>query len=177
MNDILNQPPTDTMRDWAQGDPFSARHLNEVVAVVRQMITGANPSNQIVTTGIKPTVQRFRVKSVADDHIVCRTWDGKDEGLGDIKVAKPWILRKEPWATSGRTIDGDSVTYDYTDGSEREADNGTTTEEQVIVPRYNEDDEIYAMFGILGDTGVVIDGEELGWLDMNNDGRMWAKKV
>jgi hypothetical protein len=60
----------------------------------------------------------------------------------------------------------------------RTADDGATTETQVIVPAYVVDDVIYAMRGIEGGTNVIDDqNESVEWIDLNLDGRAWAKEA
>ena len=52
------------------------------------------------------------------------------------------------------------------------------TEVQIIVPAYVEDDIIYAMRGIKGGIDTKNDDnpeQNLFWLDLNVDGRAWAK--
>lgn len=110
----------------------------------------------------------FRVKSwLDDDHLVCRTWDGDAEGDTDILVAKPWDLRRTPF--DGLTVNGIAYTYDT--AIRREANDGETTEWQVITPDYYEDAEIYAA---KGRTTVVIDETRLSRLSL--DTRAWAEE-
>lgn len=112
---------------------------------------------------------RFRLKSVASDHLVCRSWDGAAEGAVDVLVAKSFLLRKTPF--DGQSRNG--VAYVYTTDVERVADNGTATETQVVVEPYVVGDEVYATRQPLRGTGV----EGVDWLDDNRDGRAWAKKA
>lgn len=141
---------------------------------------------------IKLPLQRFVVKSVSDDHLVCRLWDGFTEGTVDIKVAKPWDLRKKPFHGKTRTIDGSKYTYTYTSEIERSvnkkdsSNNDLGTETQTIIPRYVatstdtafKGNEIWA---VRCDTGVVLNEgqsseERLTLMDVNVAGRAWAKK-
>jgi len=124
-------------------------------------------------TGTLNRPQQFRVQSVGNDHITCHTWDGTTEGTVDVKVAKPYLLRRTPF--DGETRDG--ITYTYSSAVEREADDGADTEDQVIVDSYIEDDIIYAIRRISGGTDVTVSTVDLQWLDLNIDGRYWAKKA
>src|SRR5688572_13375714 len=42
-------------------------------------------------------VKQFRVKSVQNDHLVCREFSGTTEGSTDIEVAKKHNLRRTGW--------------------------------------------------------------------------------
>ena len=116
-------------------------------------------------------VRQFRVKSVGNDHITCRTWDGTTEGDTDVKVAKPYLLRRTPF--DGETRDG--ITCTYSSACERQASDGVDTEDQVIVDSYIADDIIYAIRVIVGGTDTTVSDEDIMWLDLNVDGRYWAK--
>lgn len=119
-------------------------------------------------------VAQFIVKSVGDDHLVCRTWDGVNEGETDVMIAKPWLLRKTPF--HGLTLNG--KTYSYDSGTARNVDDGNEDEDQVIIPSYTDPSGavIYAVRGVVGGTGVVVESDPVVWLDLNVDGRAWAKK-
>jgi hypothetical protein len=117
----------------------------------------------------------YRFKSMEDDWLVCRTWDGKNEGSKDVLIAKPTKLQ---FSIESETIDGVEVDYSAYDTEKqmRHASSGVdpnkTEEDQVIVPRYLMDDLIYVMPA----RTLVLDADEkdLGLLDMNVDGRAWA---
>lgn len=124
-------------------------------------------------------IARLRVKSVQDDHLVCRTWDGTTEGTYDIKVAKPPTLRKTPYHGKTITFNGSALTFSYSNGFTRTVTKGTSTETQIIVPAYTGTgagyggEEIYAEYC---PTGLLIGGEVVGLVDKNIDGRQWAKQ-
>lgn len=118
-------------------------------------------------------VSQYRIKSVGADHLVCRTWDGTTEGTLDLLVAKPYLLRRTPF--DGQTRDG--ITYTYSSDIAREADDGSTTETQVVVPSWVADDIIYATREVQGGVEAEGGGEELFWVDDNRDGRAWAKEA
>jgi hypothetical protein len=125
--------------------------------------------------GGRTELSLYRFKSMEDDWLVCRTWDGKNEGGKDILIAKPTKLQ---FSIDKETIDGVEVDYsDYdTDAQTRVASSGVapnvTQETQVIVPRYLMDDLIYVM----GAKTLVLDDNDrdLGLIDMNLDARAWA---
>lgn len=121
--------------------------------------------------GVKLSLYRFKVMD--EDFIVCRTWDGTNEGDKDILIAKPTKLR---FSIDTETIDGIVGTYTAYDTTTqtRHASFGSPAveEDQVIVPRYLVDDEIYVM---PARTLIVDDdGKDLGLIDINVDGRAWA---
>jgi len=101
-----------------------------------------------------------------------------------IHVAKPYLLRHTPF--HGKRRDG--LDYNYTSNVARTASKTTlgnppttVTENQVIVPKYVAGDVIYAIgrvFGPRDEFRVSASGPDVvstRWLDMNVDGRFWAK--
>ena len=121
------------------------------------------------------------------DYMLCRTWDGTTEGATMIAVARPFLLRKSVF--DGFLIDGYSYTYASVSQRVKTRDSDDKAETQVIVPAYVNSDTsdirhiIYAATGISGGTKVLETGNELDptkpvtWLDLNVDGRAWAKKA
>lgn len=169
------------------GDPLYAAWLNQLRDAVLAEIVGdgdvvVRRAGSRLTVGLArriPGVQgaivaQFVVASVGDDHLVCRTWDGSNQGDADVLVAKPWLLRKTPF--HGLTLNG--KTYIYDSGTARNVDDGNEDEDQVIIPSYTDPSGavIYAVRGVVGGTGVVVESDPVVWLDLNVDGRAWAKK-
>lgn len=115
-------------------------------------------------------VQMYRVKSVQGDYLTCRTWDGTTEGGSDVYVAKSYKLRT---SIGSAVIDGVPVTYSYPSNVERTATISTSNESQVIVPRYLPNDIIFVASA--NATGVSVSGTPLKLIDLNADGRAWAK--
>lgn len=130
-------------------------------------------------------LQRFKVTNtlpciegpecvVGGDYVVARAWDGTTLGAEDINLAKPYDLRRTPF--DGKTIG--HVTYEYLSNTLRTALNTGQIpfreETQVLVPRLLVGEEIVAQRGILGGTGVVVDGEELVW-EMQSTPRAWTE--
>lgn len=119
---------------------------------------------------------KMKVVTVEGDYLTCKLVE-KIEGttitVGDttINVAKPWELRET--YLDGTTNNG--ITYAYTDGENRNADDGTNDEDQVIVPAYDiHDDVLINAFQVY--TGVTVGSEPVVWEDMNTAGRAWAKQ-
>lgn len=125
-------------------------------------------------------VYRFRLKAVYDDYLECKQLDGTTEVGSIVKVAKPYHLRRTPF--HNKTINGITYTYTGVQSRTKTRDSPSETENQVIVPAYQEavtgygGDEIYACKPS-GGTGVKIgwEDEDVIWLDINNAGRAWAK--
>lgn len=112
------------------GNIPGAGKFNEVVAGVNALLTmrvkatdGQNPKVTIsrggtvielpkaaaVTTSGGSGATRMRVKSVQGDYLVCRLFDGTNEGAANINVAKAPDLRH---SLTSQTIAGVAVTYD-----------------------------------------------------------------
>jgi len=124
---------------------------------------------------VRPIAYHF--KSMEDDYLVCRTWDGENEGDEDINISKPTKLR---FSITSETIDSDAVSYSSYDTSTqtRNADDGSTSEDQVIVPRYLVNDVIYAIRcqTFVDDPDADPDSDpmpQLNLIDMNIDARAW----
>lgn len=124
--------------------------------------------SELITEGgrTRPLL-RLRVKTIANDYLTCRTWDGTNEGSADINVARPVELRHDvdyyPGLTSLTTVNAQEVT----------ATDGADTETWKVTPDYVVDGEIWATVSGPG-TGVTVSGTELRWVDLNLAGRAWA---
>lgn len=118
---------------------------------------------------------QFKFVSDEGDFIRCQYWNGEVSGDEVFKIAKPYLLRKTPF--DGLT-DSNDISYLYSDGSTRAAaDDDGNEEVQVVVPAYRVGDIIYAMKSSFNGTSTVDDEEvNIKWLDINADGRAWAKE-
>jgi hypothetical protein len=140
-------------------------------AIVRQLLR-----EDVVTVGGGSgyTEGVFRFKSMEAEYLVCRaTTDGSTDGGTDIYVAKPYKLR---WSAPNVTIDGQAVTYANYDltSQKREATCQSVMAKEAITPRYVLNDLVWA--NQPGITLVTVSGTGLIWMDLNRDGRAWAKK-
>jgi len=142
-------------------------------AFVKQGTTTTEPP---ATSGLLG--KRCVIKSVESEYLRCRAKNGTQELPGDILVARPWFLRgPNTWQNKQRR----GITYSYlADTQRRTATSATGNETQVIVPRYSLEDEIEVVQGV--STGVYVVDPDLGFtelrsVDLNVDGRMWAKEV
>lgn len=177
-----NNEPVRTLQGWRKGTPLQSKRLNQYVDGFNRTVLRVRPPLPAIIQ--RPLLVR-RMKLVGDheaDHIVCQGTDEKSISEGLFRIAKPTLLRRTPFDNNSRTIVGGIgvITYVYSSNFERTATNSAgDNEDQVIVPAYSTDDIIFAVHGIDNETGVIIEGEEkdLGWLDLNNDARAWAKKA
>jgi hypothetical protein len=156
---------------------FDDAGVKRVVAVVRK-VEGKRPRPENVPPSrvLDPLVS-MKVQSVADDHLVCRLWDGTTLGTNDIKVAKPFALRKKPFFPVNTT--GDGATYSNYTATTRRKTKGAIVEDQQITRDYFSGDIIYVTFGISGGSGVILNPgaaneERINAIDRNLDGRVFA---
>ena len=168
----MRGPTQRIVRKGKRGDAITATRWNQLVDPINDSLraaTGSRPVSPVKAA--KPTHQRFRVKSVGIDVLICREWDGTTEGAIDVNVALPYLLQRTPF--DGNTRNG--VTYTYTNNFTRTASDGSTVETQRITPDYVVDDEIVAVA-----VGTVLGGfNEItsDWIDANLDGRAWAAEA
>lgn len=169
--------PVEQLKLYVKGDPLTAKRLNEPLTALNKLMRGTNPPKQNFPrkAAAQSAVTQYRYKSMAGDYIVCKTWDGVDEGTDSVTIAKPYLLRRTPFDGETRN----DITYAYTSDFERTATNvDEDEEEQVIVPSYVVDDLIYATGGIVGGTDVFdANDEAVTILDDNRDARAWARKA
>ena len=121
------------------------------------------------------TVASFRVKTWSQhNRLVCRTWDGTDEGEDTVLVAKPYDLQRTRW--DYQTING--VYYlSYNDSvTERDADYGTGVDREIITPDYYEDRVILAV-KVDATKVVTVEGNpDVEWLDLNIQAQAWMRE-
>lgn len=162
--------PVPQMTPWKRGESITAAKLNAAVDVLNGLSVGVAPPQQIsrIPAGGGSAVQQFKFKSMGGDYIYAAPWDGTTEGA-QIKVAKPYLLRRTPF--DGKSRNGISYTYSADDA--REATNGTDIEQQSIIPTYVVGDIVYAARAVIGGTEV----EDVTYVDVNADARAWAANL
>lgn len=144
------------------GDRLHAREINRIVAAIRGVPLPSGQGAAAHATLLRP----FRYKSHDGEHLVCRAFDGDVEGAVDVLVGLPYTLRQ---LASRAGLD-----FTYSSPFAREADDGSETEDQVLVPSYEVNDVIYAA-RVLGGTQLVDDDDYVvAFIDVNVDGRQWA---
>jgi hypothetical protein len=190
------QPP-DELRDGTR----QAGWLNKLLAFVKttRLVEGVgyelNQTTRGVSLVIRPgkstsvssTAKRYRVKSIGDDTVVANEiLSGGGVSATDTTIAKPFNLRRTGWhgvsmiyETAGYPGNPGFVTivYNYLSAFYRTAtvttDLGTTTEHQVITPYYQPGFSEIVAAEPEGGTGV----NDTTLMDMNTDGRAWARAV
>lgn len=120
------------------------------------------------------TISTYHYKSMESEFIICRTWDGSNEGSSDIYIGKP----PELWfSVDSETIRGDDITYDNYDFDNQTRRAQTTTgapETQRVTRPYIEDDIIWAAPALsFVDPDDVPDNKEVTLIDLNRAGRTW----
>jgi hypothetical protein len=115
--------------------------------------------------------QAYHFKEMRNDYLICRSWDGSDDGDNDIKIAKPGLLR---FSLLTRTVSGIELTfssYNLSDQTRISTKQGSP-ETEIIIDRYEVDDVIW------GQSCATFvqdeDGNDVSILDLNVDGRYWG---
>lgn len=186
-------PLTTNIPRLEKGQSISSELLNEQ-ADRSSRISREAREEEMKTPGAlqRCIVGMFRYKSAADDHWVCRelTYDSVSntytELAQDVKIAKPWELRKTPFHGKTITINGVALTFNYTSATARTVTKTGGSENQIPIPFPTTNSGgydgtvIWAAKNIARGTAVVINRgqpseESLEWLDLNVAGRAWAK--
>lgn len=126
--------------------------------------------------------ERFRLKEVRGDYLICRRWDGEEEGEDDVEVAKPWRLRRTPFDVGGDYHAWNGLTFTFVTDTELVATDGEIEETWVVRPAYVVDaalpSEIWATKAGTGGTGVENEDPEpkaVTYLEDNQFGRAWSR--
>lgn len=181
------QPP-DELRDGSRG----AGWLNKLRAwcLSTRLVEGIgyrlNQTSRGVSLEILPgeggggKAKNYRVKSIAADYLVCRTWGGTnntaDDGETDIYIARDPELRKTRY--NGRSInfssDGDAFTasYTYSSNTKRTKTVNGTAEVQAIVPYYKTDETVITAIEAVTEVDDAT-GKKIKLLEVTQ--RAWAK--
>lgn len=176
---IKNNEPVQILSNWKKGVQVTAKRLNEYVSAINRESKHVQPPIQ---ASQKPrnrlVVRRYRYLGTDNgDFIICQPVSESDANKGKTRIAKPFLLRKTPFDGKSRVAGGETISYAYTSSSERVATNTSDeTETQVIVPSYSTNDIIFAVHDIKDKTGVRVNDIDIEWLDINDDGRAWARK-
>lgn len=124
--------------------------------------------------------QCFHIKSINNDYLTCRTWDGSNEGGEDVYVAKDIYFR-----LSYTSIVIDSTTYTFTSytNNQRTSTSGAVSQVEVVYPRYDVYSTPSAGVTPVGTiwaqtsnyTGVTVSDEPVTWIEVAPS-RVWIKK-
>jgi len=178
----LNSPMA-PLKGWRKQDPLLAKHLDESPKAINRILESVQLPEQVTSPGVQTFTQmrQFRIVSIKGDYLFAEPFNGVSTEGGLIKIAKPFLLRRTPF---DGTVGRNGFTFVYTTDTERVSTktSDSTTEIQVIVPSYVVKDVIFCIKNIDGGTGVtaVVANEPsvpVIWIDMNLDGRFWAKKT
>lgn len=173
-----NNDPIRPLKSFQRNKSIPAKRLNESVSALNRITRkSVHPLQVLRRPRNRLIVRRYKIISQEQDILIVNGIQEKSETEGNVRVAKPFLLRRTPFDGDSRIAGGEKISYVYNSNFERVATNTSGTDEtQVIVPSYTVDDEIWAVHGIVDQTGVRINDEDVGWLDLNTDARAWAKK-
>lgn len=185
---------SDNIARQDSGKPISGQVLREMGDRLTRISRDARHQYiELPEAGSAAQIGMFRYKSPQPDYWVCRELyrvsDGTYAELAqDVKIAKPWALRQTPFDSKTITINGVSLRFGSygTGGLSRIVTKAGTTQNQIVIPYPTtnggayDGDVIWAVRNLQRGTGVILNRgmsseEWLEWLDLNVDGRMWAK--
>ena len=135
-----------------------------------------NPVSNQYETVDKPNfgteIKDVLLKEIFDDYLRC-----EDRGGNEIWVAKAFSLQRTPWDGETVSLDGISVTFDYSSSTSRTATaSGEDPEDQVIVPAFVENKDRIVIFRTTTGYSNPI-GEAIEWQDINSAARAWAQEI
>lgn len=159
---------------WFRVRTVLMRIADQIDELEAEPSTITNITNIAGDTTAAAQVQMYHLKSVEDDYLVCRTWNGVTEGATDVRVAKQY---KHRLSLTSETVLGVVHNYTYYEHPDepypknnaiRKVTDGTIMEYQMIIPPWCVDDII---FGITcANTGVT----GVTRLDIS-DSRIWGQ--
>ena len=156
------------------GNPLSAKQWNQLAKAIRDPLRGINGSSQTDYGEFPLAISQFVI--IADDHgdfLTCCAWDSVSQTAGNdlVPVGKPYLLMQS--TLDGKT-DSNGIAYTFTDIDALTAvqSSTSTTENWEITQDYNIGDLIYA---VGNPEGGIEAGNTFQWIDLNVDGRGWAK--
>lgn len=154
----------------------NSRDFNMLGDAIRRNTAGLNSIRQSSPLIAQTLPIQLIITNNADgDFITCATWDGSNQGTEDILVAKPYLLQQS--TLDGQT-DTNGIAYVFTgiDALTATQSSTSTVENWEVTMDYNVGDLIYAIGNIEGGIDDAdSDGNQLQWIDLNIDGRGWAK--
>ncbi len=126
------------------------------------------------------TALGYRFRSFGVDYINCDPIDGGEQ----VKIALPYKSRRTPFesidgeADNIIEIDGMMLVYTYSDANKRRIERVDVTphifQDQIIVPRYNDGDLLFAIACAVTDVSAV-DEQDVPLLDLNVDNRGFSR--
>jgi len=160
---------------YVRGTPLRAEHFTQPARILRDLLPSPVPAtkDQRGVVSVRP-FKIVQLNTTNGDFLYGQLVDyaGDHPQAFDVAIARPYLLRQTPF--DGLTRDG--ITYTYTSKILRTADDGNDSITEQIIPKYVNDDIIYGIRAVGSGVDVRDDSEEvLYWLDLNVDGRAWAK--
>ena len=145
----IRNAPIRKLEKWKPGDRLLADKLNQPIDAINSMARGVRPG---VGAHRLPRVvgRQLQITAIENDHLTCNPYDGNADTTTEIRVAKPSLLR--------HVAAHNGITYQYRSDGTREANNGSSTEIQALVPAYVVGDVIYALANFAGGTNVTHGG-------------------
>lgn len=184
MPNLPKVDPGDTLKDIRASDfnEIGTRIENHDARLraLESLVRG--PRSEPYRWGIPKQCEITDIEKFKDALVCAVHWKENDREELTVSVAKPWLLRRVPF--DGKTID--EIKYEYSENFARKLTRISTppvdnpaTEDQVIVPAYKVKDIIYVVSAV--SQGILVDEDvdpkqPVLWLDLNVDGRAWAKK-
>ena len=172
---------------WHSGDQITAADLTEREAALSDLVIGGNgivirrAGNRVIieNTAIQPAnlrrIAHAEVKGFQNDYLECYYYDPINSATSTqtVNVSKPYELQRTPF--HGVTItypNAQEIEYTYSSERQRTADDGSSSETQIVTPMYWVGCVITMTQGNLGfDDGS---GDPVYWEDLNTAGRHWA---
>lgn len=148
-----------------------ARLINGAMDALNKITNNVSTPARLQTAPRTQPFVRFEIVSHDGDFVLAKRFnpDGTKETT-NTTIAKPPKLQRTPF--DGQTRDG--ITYTYSSDFEREADNSSDTEDQIINPLYVAGDVIFA-FKPANGTGVTDDSsDDVIWQEMEGS-TAWSK--
>lgn len=113
----------------------------------------------------------YKIQSIENDYLVCKTWDGTTLGTDAVKIAKPWLLQHQigryATAITLASVDSQTVNVGFADDVEAT---------WKVAPAYAVDDLIQAVARLTGVTETIEDEAiPLLMMDINHDARAWCE--
>lgn len=124
--------------DFASMDARRSGGMMDIVQRLMDQVMATLPVRTPNIMAMRPP-GRYRVKTVNTDHLICRTWDGTNEGNKDILIALPENCRSDrfpgfSFASNVVVVDGQTVKASGTVGDK------SVTEVWRITPPYIENE-------------------------------------
>ena len=140
-------------------------YIDEVAHTLHLCISGGTNETSNWTQISGGGVVMFKITGLFNgDFVWGQRWDGTTLSPDIVKIAKAWNTRH---SLVSENIDGIDLTYAYTDDNSRTATGAGITQKYKCYPRYFIDagDNRSIILASPMTTGVLVDGQDVGWLE------------